>query len=233
MTRFISVLILSVLFFAASSNIWAAYAEGRVVRICYEPWAPFASSDESGNLIGPAREIVDANFKKLGWEPTYIELPYKRCVRAVASGTVHAILMDDENNEALLPSYLQTGSWDLSFLVLKGTYKNSEELLAMPDARIALSFEYEYPENVLSMLGQRAMPMKIDTDNIFNLLTGNRVHAILEDHLWLQGLIDGSGFDGAVVMLPPLVSLKQYLSFSPMHKDLLEVINSSVPDLGS
>ncbi|WP_085300565.1 substrate-binding periplasmic protein [Cognaticolwellia mytili] len=189
--RAILLRILVIFFFFMNSN--EARGENRF-SFCFEVWQPFSSVDEHGLANGRDIDFLKSALEPFDYQLTFIELPFKRCLKEVQQGNIDFALHVDETDGIKLIDY-PMGSWDLLF-----AYKN-EKTASLPfnsnnkQSKILIARDYTYPKEVIDKL--MAMSVEIlngsfytstsnEVKNLFKLVESGMVDAILVDKAWAE-----------------------------------------------
>ncbi|WP_420546877.1 hypothetical protein [Curvivirga sp.] len=201
---------------------------GDVIDICYEEWPPFIETTDTGDVKGSIVPLLNELRSKLTTQVNLIPVPYVRCLKGIETGVYDGILMDDPGHQGLLSTDFKTADWELSMLVRKGEYQKLKDLINDKKAIVGLPYEYEHPESVTSIFEGRIEQIHTKPEIIYQLMTHNRMAAILEDKAWLHDMIRRHNWQDFEVLEPSIYRIEQFLNIHPRRKVVVSEVNLAI-----
>jgi ABC-type amino acid transport substrate-binding protein len=181
-----------VIFFCCIGSIKAENTKS--FSFCFEIWRPFSYVNENGLADGQHIIMLKRAVDSLNYQSTFVELPFKRCLKKVQLGDIDFAIHVDETDGVKLIDY-PMGSWDLFF-----AYGNKQKA-AQPfnrnneQSKILIAHDYVYPEKVIDILNSMSVEIltesfytctESEVKNLFKLVESGMVDAILVDKSWAQ-----------------------------------------------
>jgi len=170
-----------------------AQADNRVNKMsfCFEVWQPLAYLNEQGEAAGEHIDFLKSIAKPYGYQISFNEMPFKRCLKEVQRGHVDFAMHVDGTDDVELIDH-PMGYWNLLF-----AYKDnhSRNQIKNKDSKILISRDYAYPKSVMDKLD--SMSVQVVTESfyantpyevkkLFKLVESGFVDAMLVDKTWAQ-----------------------------------------------
>jgi len=174
-------------------SIGIAHANNSATKLsfCFEVWQPFAYLNEQGDAAGEHIAFLQNAAEPYGFQLSFNEMPFKRCLKEVKQGHIDFAMHVDENDGVQLIDH-PMGSWDLLFAYKD---KDSRRQIKNKDRKILVARDYAYPKKVMDKLN--SMSVQVVTESfytrtpyevkkLFKLVESGFVDAILVDKSWAQ-----------------------------------------------
>ncbi len=220
----------------APTNTSAHEPSEQAVAVCVELWDPYLGVNDEGKLTGPAIDIINGAFRRIGKIPAYIIQSDTRCDILLNAGRAVARFPVDANEHNIMLVNRPLAIWRIVALVRQSSGHSRFQNLSQFEGQNILSVrDHFYPEPIHSWL--RTQPqLEIITayaTGIMKLLRYQRVDVVFDDEAWLQLELKRDQRQDLTVLSPPVSIVPQYLGVAPKHKPLLTELNRAFDMMAS
>jgi len=214
------------LLFAALSSAHAQKDEG-AVTFCFNNWPPYTQMVE-GKPAGLSVEILREAAARTGLRPTFVELPWNRCLQSVRGGYVDAVI-DAAPRAEFLQGPASFSVYTNTFWVRDNDPLHAFDLPALQNYRIGLVNGYVYPKPLHDALRPPAYQIEYSVDDPANVmkLGYGRVDAIIGDYIATRVLAREHRLSLRALQ-PPHSFDRLYPSFNRNRADLHKRIDVAI-----
>lgn len=219
---------LAAVFAALPGNVQAADVD--TVSFCYNDWKPYAA-EVDGEAFGLSIDILREAASRAGLQPRFRSLPWKRCLSAVESGEVDAVVDALERPEFV--------HGDIAFTFYTNTFwVRGDDPVGSLDAalgggrRLGLVAGYVYGEALDALFAASGAPIDEAVDDGTNLrkLAFRRVDVVVAD--FASTLVFARDEGLSLRPLKPTHSVDRlYTSFNPQREALMERLDEALRDM--
>ena len=158
-------------------------ANAAEINFCFNFWAPYAFK-EDGAIRGVSIDVLTEASRRAGYVATFTELPWNRCIQAVESGEMHAVL-DAAERSNFLQGPTSYSVYSNTFWVHADNTLYAADLEELQDGRIGLVSGYEYPDDLIRAIEANGLTIDYSVDDEANLrkLAFKRVDVIVADRV--------------------------------------------------
>lgn len=206
-------------------SMGSAHANNSVNKFsfCFEVWRPYAYLNEQGQAIGEHIDFLESTAEPYGYQLSFNEMPFRRCLKEVQQGHIDFAMHVDETDAVELIEH-PMGSWDLLFAYKD---KNSRQQIKNKDSKVLISRDYVYPKAVMDTLSSMSVQIvtesfytstSYEVKNLFRLVESGFVDAMLVDKAWAQHALSNQEIN-VVLDDKVLYSQPYYLGYAKGNKE--------------
>lgn len=202
-------------------------AQENSVSFCFNEWPPYVSV-VNGTPSGVSVDVLTAAAKRAGLKASFTALPWKRCLQAVMSGEIDAV-MDAAKRDEFLQGDVTFSLYTNTFWVRADERSEHIDLKNLGTRSIGLVAGYNYGETLDRLLAASGIKKDYSKDDPVNIrkLAFGRVDVIIADYLSTMDFAKKN--DLSIVPLLPSHSFDRlYPSFNKNKSDLHKRINSAL-----
>jgi polar amino acid transport system substrate-binding protein len=200
--------------------IWTTgTARAEPLTFCFSTWAPFAEIKD-GKPAGLSIELVGEAAKRAGFEPTFSELPWTRCLSDVQLGRYDAAMDGSPERAGYLHGAHSVTPVAIVFWVRDGSpHQSFTGYDQFKGQWIGATLGYNYVEAAMKALSQQLMIAPDDPSEVAMLAAG-RTDAMLGDPVVIGDLV--RRVKSPIRMLKPAVAQTFYYPlFNTAERDKL------------
>ncbi|MBQ4848199.1 transporter substrate-binding domain-containing protein [Pseudoalteromonas sp. MMG005] len=208
-------------------------AQSDTYSFCFSRWWPFSFVEDAGEAKGIQVDLLKYVLNNHNISVSFTELPYKRCIDDVLSGKYDFTLHLDHSDSLNLVEH-GVSVWEMALAVnVNNQFLTLQKIKSLPLFSVVIAQEYPYPKAALKTLADiNAVIIKRsyyegsdeDAKALFDILSSNRVGAVLVDRRWAEKII--SQFNLPVSILPELVhSQRQFIGYSDQNHEKAVILS--------
>ena len=212
-SRMLSTLGLAVAFVWGAAVMGGDAAAAQTLRFCFNEWRPY-SYVENGEPRGISLEIARQAAARAGFDATFEQLPWNRCLDAVESGKDMDAVIDAAARPELVQGPTATNIYTNTFWVRDDSPVDQYSKQVLNGRKIGLVYGYTYPDTLEHDIADAGMTVEYAKDDLANvrLLVAGRVDFIIGDYVSTHVIATRQGY--AVRPLHPNHSADRlYISF--------------------
>ena len=222
------------------SNYSRAFtSEKNTITFCYETWEPFAYVNSHGESEGEHIAFLKKAVSSIGYQASFSELPFLRCLSHVKAGDIDFMLHIDESSNISFIDF-PIGNWDLvlaSKANNQGDAGNNDE----KHYNVIISQSFSYPQPVIDKLNKTFrhiikksyyIGIKNDIKRLFKLIESGFVDAMLIDKIWAEHELEKGDFN-LVLSEQLFYSQPQYIGYGKTRHELAEQLRQALISVSS
>ncbi len=204
-------------------------ARATPVDFCFTVWPPFAAL-EAGKPAGISVEILTRAAMRAGFEASFTQLPWARCLKETESGRFDAAVDGNPERREYLHGRHSTTPVAIAFWVREGSpvqrFAGYDQFAGQT---VGYTLGYNYVEAAMAALKNQLMVAPDDDAEVAMLLAG-RVDAIIGDLVVIGAL--AQRVKAPIRPLSPAAAETHYFPlFNPARADKLARIDAAIGEM--